>query len=641
MKSIATVLILLFINSSVDVLAQLTQRNLFQRFSEDDIRKSLISTGKWHPFPTKAKEWKQYLPDSIIRIYIANGDSSLKQDFSAVSATGFLQFTRSKNSPQADKRYHERRSQLFNLVMAESMEGTGRFNDKIADAVWAICEESSWVIPAHIKGLPNVDEPYVDLFAAETASLLAWTYYFAGDNLNQVSVQLKPRIVSEVKRRMFDPMQTATWWWIGNDDPNKLLNNWSPWIMSNYIAAALILVTDETKKAAAIKKGMNTIDHYLNGLGNDAAINEGPIYWFPSIGCVFDALALLHSASAGKINLYQEPFLQQSASYIYKVHIADRYYVNNGDAEVTMDVDGVTLYRFGKSINDSTLMALGRHAAKNTSSISNKPIDRMFSRRFFNLAEMSACVKHEGRYTMTKNAWMPDIQMLCSRSDNGFFVAAHGGHNAESHNHNDVGDFVVYFNGKPVLLDVGRGTYTPRTFSDERYSLWFNTSTYHNLPEVNGMQQKDGRQFGAKDVQYTNNTKFSSVSMDISGAYPAEAGLENWERTVSLYKKGWVEIKDDYSLKAPSNVRQHFMTVCDADISRPGKIRFTLPDQSKLQLIYDANTWGIEKHPMVLSQPEDEEIRKAWEGQTIMRITLTAKKPVKKAVANYTIKEGS
>lgn len=638
-KILKTLILLVLICSSNYGQAQLAQRNLFKLFTEEQIKQVLISPGKWQPFPVTAEEWHKILPESVIRQYIVNGDSSLHQDFPAISATGFLQFTRSKNSPQSDKMYIARRFQLFNLIMAESMEGKGRFNDKIADAVWAICEESFWGIPAHIAGLPNVDQPYVDLFAAETASLLAWTYYFAGGSLDQVSRQLKPRIVSEINRRMLTPMLTANWGWIGNDNPNRVLNNWSPWIMSNYITVNLILETNEAKRAAAIKQGMNTIDHYLNGLGNDGAINEGPVYWFPSVGCVFDALSVLYSASSGKIDLYNEPFLKRSASYIYHMHIADKYFVNMGDASAKMDIDGVALYGIGKAIGDSTLMALGSTMARELTSISNKPIDRMFTRRFFALTERNNCVQYQGKYMIPKDAWMADIQMMCSHADNGFFVSAHGGHNAESHNHNDVGDCTVYFNGKPLLIDVGRGTYTGRTFSNERYTLWFNTSGYHNLPEINGMQQKDGKQYAARNVNYSSDQKRSSLSMDIAGAYPLQAGIKTWERTVTLDKQQGVEIRDRYSLKTAAPVIQHFITVCNADISRKGVIVFTMPDQTKVKLLYDATTWDIENKPVELNQPEDDEIRTMWEGQIIERISLKSKKKLKEGVATYDIQK--
>ena len=78
-------------------------------------------------------------------------------------------------------------------MVAEVFENKGRFLDDIANGIWAICEESYWGVPAHLgmqrkgTGLPDVTEPTVDLFSAETGSLLAWTVYLLGDRLDKVS----------------------------------------------------------------------------------------------------------------------------------------------------------------------------------------------------------------------------------------------------------------------------------------------------------------------------------------------------------------------------------------------------------------------------------------------------------------------
>jgi hypothetical protein len=297
-----------------------------------------------------------------------------------------------------------------------------------------------------------------------------------------------------------------------------------------------------------------------------------------------------------------------------------------GDASVSMHPDGISVFRIGKAIGDTTLAAFGSYAAKNLSLPASKPIDRMFSRRFFNLVAMDSCYRYEGRYVPSQDAWIDGIQMMCSRSKNGFFVATHGGHNGESHNHNDVGDFVVYLDGFPVLMDVGRGTYSGRTFSSERYSLWFNTSAYHNLPEVNGVQQKDGEQFAARNVHYTTNNQKSEVEIDIAAAYPAGAGILNWKRKTTLFKKGEVRVSDRYVLKTPSDVVQHFMTACPADINQPGQIIFTLPNGRKAILNYPAKHWVASKEMVPLVNEEDEDIRNSWKGQTIVRISLERKK---------------
>jgi hypothetical protein len=91
---------------------------------------------------------------------------------------------------------------------------------------------------------------------------------------------------------------------------------------------------------------------------------------------------------------------------------------------------------------------------------------------------------------------------MTARDNAGLFLATHGGHNDESHNHNDVGDFIIYYKGKPMIIDAGRGNYTARTFSKQRYELWFTQSQHHNLPMINGIGQKDGRSFEAHDVVF-------------------------------------------------------------------------------------------------------------------------------------------
>ena len=185
---------------------------------------------------------------------------------------------------------------------------------------------------------------------------------------------------------------------------------------------------------------------------------------------------------------------------------------------------------------------------------------------------------------------------MTSRTDKGFFIASHAGHNAESHNHNDVGDVILYADGKPVIIDVGSGTYTSKTFSKDRYTLWYNTSTNHNVPLINGFQQHDGRQFEAKNVKYTSGSSSSELQMDIAAAYPAECGIKQWKRRVTVEKKlNRLIIEDSYLSESPlKQLTQTFMTICSADIKQPGKIIFDVADK-KILLEYDANVWEVKR----------------------------------------------
>lgn len=66
-------------------------------------------------------------------------------------------------------------------------------------------------------------------------------------------------------------------------------------------------------------------------------------------------------------------------------------------------------------------------------------------------------------------------------------MAAKGGHNDESHNHNKMGQFIVYYDGKSVFIDIGVGTYTEKTFSPKLYEIWTMQSAYYNLPTMDNI----------------------------------------------------------------------------------------------------------------------------------------------------------
>ena len=166
------------------------------------------------------------------------------------------------------------------------------------------------------------------------------------------------------------------------------------------------------------------------------------------------------------------------------------------------------------------------------------------------------------RLPYPKDVWLPDLQVAISRdqggTSDGFYFAAKGGHNAESHNHNDIGNFVVFYDGLPLLLDVGSGTYTHRTFNgDRRYEIWFNCSDYHNTPTINGVTQKAGMNFCASDVGYKSGKSTVEFSLDIAKSYPADAGVNSWKRTVTLNRGKGVQVKDVTNLQKAVSVVQH------------------------------------------------------------------------------------
>ncbi|HEY0460592.1 MAG TPA: heparinase II/III family protein [Pyrinomonadaceae bacterium] len=633
-------LILIFIFAAL-VSGQVAERNILsKRYAPDDLKRALVSKNNWKPYPKTAAEWKEKVPATVLAEIVRRGEAALQKEIPPLPATLILEYVRTGNRSNYEKNSFARRNQLSDLILAESVEDRGRFTDAIANYVWAICEETYWGVPAHLSvqkaknGLPDSDDPTVDLFGAETVAALALTDYLTGEKLDKVSPLLRKRIYAEANKKIFEPVkQTARYSWL---DPKRAVNNWNPWILSNLMEANLLLEPVEAKRAENLYAYMKLLDIYLNGLGADGGCDEGPSYWFAAGGSVFDALETIESASVGRVQVYDEPLIGKMASYIYKMHIADNYFVDFADADPRFGGDGLLLYRFGKTIKDDSLAQFGLYLYER----SGRAVGEGFQkpRRLRNLLAVKDLPASKANYTPSREAWFSDIQVLTARAGSGLFLATHAGNNGESHNHNDVGDFIVYLGNEPVIIDAGRGNYTAKTFSSKRYELWFTQSNYHNLPVVGGFGQTAGKEFAANAVKHSSGENESSLSMDIAKAYPKEAGIDFWNRTVRLNRAARrVEITDDYALnKNPESLQQIFMTVCDVDISETGKIKLTTPAKRQITLEYGAG-WTATIETPSTEGAEYSSFTAKWNNRPIQRIVLTAASPKTRDRLNYLI----
>jgi len=634
---------LIFFLIPISALAQITHRNLLQKNCPPSrLRQVLLSQAEFRPFPQTPQEWKKILPDTILQSLILDGENAMKQNFPNVPASITLDFVRNGNRTRYETITFGKRNRLWNLVLAESVEGQKRFLDAIVDGIWSVCEESFWGASAHLflqrsgKGLPDVEKPVVDLFAAETAANLALADYFIGNALDSVSPLIRRRIYYEVNRRIFIPMQSANYEWMGNGDANAKLNNWAPWIMSNYLTAVLFLEKDFLKRAQYTSRAMALTDQYINGIGDDGGCEEGPHYWSDGAGCVFDVLNLLGSASNGRINIYNESTIRNMGAYIYRTHISGNYFVNVSDSHPEEHPEAIMVWRFGKAVTDANLGRFGVWLLKNDRV--NSTINQSFhrGRSLFDIMSFKTISADQEIFSESNGDWLRDVQLMTARTSNGFFVAAHGGNNGESHNHNDVGDFIVYANGDPVIIDVGSGTYTAKTFSKDRYSLWFNTSGYHNLPTVNGQQQMQGSMYAATNVTYKKDNKRTTLSMNIERAYPVATGLTAWKRSIDVQEGSVLIIDSVQSIKPLTFLTQSFMTTCSVDISKEGTISFVTAHGNRIFLYYGEG-WQVSQETIPLVTEEEQGLKLTWHDRPITRILLSQHSPVSMGRFQYTV----
>ena len=334
-------------------------------YPPDVLRDLLVPRADWHPYPTVEDRpaWEA-LPDSVRDGLCASGERALEREWPHTLAVRYLDYARDGNRSRYEDVHFRRRGMLASLALAECVENQGRYLDEIANGIWLICEESSWCLPAHIgaqragSGLPDTREPIVDLFSAETSALLAWVDDLLGARMDAVSPLIRPRVRREIDARVLTPcLERDDFWWMGFT-PSEV-NNWNPWINSNWLASALLVEADPERRVAAVAKSVRSLDRFLGPYPRDGGCDEGPSYWGRAGASLLDCLELLYSATDGRVDVYGEPLVREIGRFIYRVQIEGRYFVNFSDASAIVSPPPAVVYRYGQRTGDADMMALG------------------------------------------------------------------------------------------------------------------------------------------------------------------------------------------------------------------------------------------------------------------------------------------
>ena len=624
------------------------QNLLSTTYTESFLSGKLMPASEWHPFPKYGERgpW-QAIPGDLRSAIIARAEEDQKTGWKVEPATMFLEFKRIGNQADWQTANWGRRAQMQRLLLAEMFEGKGRFFDDIANGIWLICEETSWSDNAHMYmqragvGLPDVAEPVVDLFAAETSATLAWTRYLIGEQLDQISPLIGKRIAIECERRILAPARDRDdFQWMGlQAGRTHRLNNWNPWINSNLLVTNILLEEDPKLRLHEMTRITRSVDAYLNQYWPDAGEEEGPTYYTRSPLCLFECLNWLESATGNSTQVLANPFVAAMGRYILNAHITGDCYINYGDADMHLNPEGDLIYRYGKAVHDLQLAGFGAFCADRGGwAAMGNGLNGTMNSDLISLSralpailtanEIRAARQDEG---LVRDVWYPSLGLMTARekanTSAGMYVAVLAANNGRSHSHNDTGSFIVFQDGEPVTIDVGVETYNAKTFSANRYKIWTMQSAYHNLPTVGGVMQHDGPGYRATDHKYESNDQQARFSFNLASAYPSEAGVKSWIRTVTLDRvRGKVVIEEDFELANAVPVSLSLMTTRSATLDAGGSVTMKMAaGQGKASLLkYDP----AQIQPVVETvQVTDSRVRHDI-GDRVYRILLNSKQPV-------------
>ncbi len=616
------------------------KRDLLQKkASLAQVSSALIYHQKWVSYPSYSDRqgWDKLCGDYKNEI-ISKGEAALNYEWKVIKATDYLEYEKSGSRQIMEAPFGDNNSALANLVLAELAEGKSRFIDQIANGIWYNCEMTSWALSAHISreqsvktSLPSYKENIIDLTAGDLGSFLSWTYYFLKDELNKVHPFIAERLRENLQKRILDPYMNRTFWWMAADaTPSTMVNNWNPWCNFNVLTCFLLLENDPQKLASAVYRSMISVDQFINYNHNDGACEEGPSYWGHAAGKMYDYLQLLSTATEGKVSIFNQPIIKNMGEYIAKSYVGNGWVVNFADASARGGGEPGVIFRFGKAVESEEMQQFAGYLFERDRKINHFEAGRDLYRTLENLNSKKELASIKPATSQAPYIWYPETEFCYMRNSEGYFFAAKGGYNAESHNHNDMGSFSLYLNETPMIIDAGVGTYTRQTFSDERYTIWTMQSNYHNLPMINGVPEAPGPQYRSSNVKF--DSAKSQFSLDLSVAYPQEAVVEKWQRTYQLSSKSGLIIQDEFKLKQAIKPNQlNFLTWGKPDTSTLGVVLLEKEGQ-KLKLLYDTTQFKAVVETISLT---DKRLSYIW-GEQIYRLSLNANK--KQLSGTYKIK---
>lgn len=613
-----------------------TQRNVLQsRIDSVSLRKCLSPGQSWVPYPDYGDRagW-----DSLTGKYrediVRGGEACLDYEWKVVKAMDYIDFEVSGDRSRMESAYDANQKALSALLAAELAEGAGRFIPQIVNGIYCFCDMTSWAVSAHLatltpqrRSLPQKGDNTLELTQGGLSQLLCWTEYFLKDEFDRIQPEINRRLRAELKYRELDSYLVRNdFWWMGFDlKPGTILNNWNPWCNSNALLCFMLLEDDGDRLFEGVWKTIRSVDMYLNFIQGDGAIEEGPTYWAHATGKLFDYVYCLNLLTGEKFGLLDDPFIRNMGEFIVKSYAGNGWVANFADASPKENCgSSLLIYRFGKAAGSGQMTgyAAWQYARK-------RPVIApgvgffSFLEALRNVGELDGV---KASYELPSYTWYPETQFHFERASDRMFLAAKGGNNGESHNHNDVGSFILYVDGEPLIMDVGVGTYTRQTFSAERYSIWTMQSSFHNLPLINGVAQKNGGKYRARDV-YSSKGMFRA---DISGAYPEAAAVRKWVRSYAM-KGNTLRITDEFKLQeAVSPNEIVFMTARKPLMAKNGVIGF---EGAAPTLVFSDRVFAVETDTI---QVEDPKIAANW-GERIYRLRLVARKKVKEGKYAYSI----
>ncbi|MEE2753162.1 MAG: heparinase II/III family protein [Candidatus Latescibacterota bacterium] len=417
----------------------------------------------------------------------------------------------------------DRRTKMA-LAAMKVILGNEDYLNLLHDYVWVTCEETNWM-------LPQLDHVGIELRVAATALSLAEIIVGLSDKMED---KAKNRVRQEIEDRVFTPYlrhPNGYHWYKGT-------NNWNGVINSSIGCSFLLLEKDTERLARALEIVLVGLDAFLEiAFEPDGSSAEGTGYWMYGLSNFICFSEMLQNRTLGEIDLLGTDRLKQIAHYPIDVLLSPGHYFPYSDCRENVGLEPGLVTRLIERTGFDDL----RGVIADPAGIS------------MGLARFHTAWRNTFWWDGVRpdpisldDIWLKEsdvVRLVSSTAQSApITLATKAGHNGVSHNHNDIGSFVLHVDGETLLCDPESGLYDLYRRHGHDQNLFAN-SLGHSVPKIGDTLQSRGKEFGGHITSCDMEGDTKRVEMEITGAYDIPE-LKRLQRTITL--KGNMAVIEDH-----------------------------------------------------------------------------------------------
>lgn len=359
-------------------------------------------------------------------------------------------------------------------------------------------------------------------------------------------------------------------WWI------KVDHNWNQVCNSGLTIGALAVAeTDPDIALAIVPKAIEYLPFALKNYGPDGVWGEGPGYWGYATDYTAYGIAALQTALGSDFGLTKLPGMNLTGYFPIYSAGPTGYMLNYADAGEKS--------KLGAPHPDFWLAGI-----YNNNHFSDFVIDQLETRtaNVYDVIWYRSYANSAAKRELDK-FFDGSVALYFSRSSwtdaNALWIGLKAGYNKVNHAHLDLGNFELDALGVRWARDLGSDDYNlPGYFGKQRYTYYRLQSISHNVPLLNGQNQREDAT--SKFIKHAEGIAEPFAVLDFTEAYKdfassAQRGIKVVDNRKSIL------IQDEFTLAKPAEVAWGMTTDASILIINPKQAELTLSGQKMIAKI--------------------------------------------------------